>query len=66
MKKSINIIPEGPIDEMIALVVHAEQLGFDRCWVYDEGIVTRDVYVTMTAIATATDSGPGWRYRPGF
>jgi 5,10-methylenetetrahydromethanopterin reductase len=62
MKKSINIIPEGPIDEMIALAVHAEQLGFDRCWVYDEGIVTRDVYVTMTAIATATERleiGPG-------
>lgn len=62
MKKSINIIPEGPIDEMVALAVHAEQLGFDRCWVYDEGLVTRDVYVTMTAIAAATqrlEIGPG-------
>ncbi len=62
MKKSISIIPEGPIDEMIALAVHAEQLGFDRCWVYDEGIITRDVYVTMAAIAAATERleiGPG-------
>ena len=62
MKKSINIIPEGPIDEMVALAVHAERLGFDRCWVYDEGLVTRDVYVTMAAIAAATEHlqiGPG-------
>ncbi|HAQ23794.1 MAG TPA: 5,10-methylenetetrahydromethanopterin reductase, partial [Acidimicrobiaceae bacterium] len=33
-----------------------------RCWVYDEGLATRDLYVTMTAIAQATNRleiGPG-------
>lgn len=62
MKKSINLIPETPIAEMVGLASHAEDLGFDRCWVYDEGLVTRDVYVTMAAIAAATERlevGPG-------
>jgi len=62
MKKSINVIPERAIDEIVELAQHAEHLGFDRCWVYDEGLVTRDVYVTMAAIAAATETleiGPG-------
>ena len=40
----------------------AETLGYRRCWVYDEGLAAADVYVTMTAIALATESlevGPG-------
>ena len=62
MRYSINVIPEGPIAGIVELAVRAETLGFDRCWVYDEGLVTRDVYVTMAAIAGATDRlvvGPG-------
>jgi len=60
--KSINLIPEAPISEMVDVAVHAESLGFDKCWVYDEGLATRDVYVTMSAIAAATTElrlGPG-------
>jgi 5,10-methylenetetrahydromethanopterin reductase len=60
--KSINLIPEGPVAEMVAIAAAAEQLGFERCWVYDEGLATRDVYVTMSAIAGATTTmavGPG-------
>lgn len=40
----------------------AESLGYERCWVYDEGLAASDVYVAMTAIAVATESltiGPG-------
>ncbi|MEI7992601.1 MAG: LLM class flavin-dependent oxidoreductase, partial [Actinomycetota bacterium] len=51
---SVNIIPEGPIPELVALAVLAERLGYGRCWVYDEGLATRDVYVTLAAIAAAT------------
>jgi 5,10-methylenetetrahydromethanopterin reductase len=51
---SINLIPEGPIDELVALGVLAEELGYSRCWVYDEGLATRDVYITLAAIAAAT------------
>jgi 5,10-methylenetetrahydromethanopterin reductase len=58
----VNLIPETAIDRMVELAVEAEGRGFHRCWVYDEGLVTRDVHVTMTAIAAATDTlliGPG-------
>ena len=54
MRASLNLMPEIPIAEVVELARHAEALGFDRCWVYDEGLATRDVYVTLAAIAAAT------------
>ena len=60
--KSINLIPEAPIADMVAVAQRAESLGFNRCWVYDEGLATRDVYVTMAAIVAGTSTlavGPG-------
>jgi 5,10-methylenetetrahydromethanopterin reductase len=51
---SINLIPEAPVCELVELGRLAEQLGYDRCWVYDEGLATRDVYVTLAALAAAT------------
>ena len=62
MKTGINLIPEAPVGEMVGLAVAAEDLGFDRCWVYDEGLATRDVHLTLGAIAAATsrlELGPG-------
>lgn len=62
MKRSVNVIPECPVAEMVAIAQRAENHGFDRCWVYDEGLATRDVHVTMAAIALATtwlQVGPG-------
>ncbi len=62
IRRSVNLIPECPLDRIVALAVQAEELGFDRCWVYDEGLITRDVHVTMAAIAEATTRlaiGPG-------
>lgn len=59
---SVNLMPEGPVSELVELARLAESLGYGRCWVYDEGLVTRDVYVALTAIALGTDSirlGPG-------
>lgn len=58
----VNLIPEAGAASIVELAVEAERLGFTRCRVYDEGIVTRDVYVVMTAIALATERmtiGPG-------
>ena len=55
-------MPEAPVADIVELAVLAEGLGYDRCWVYDEGLATRDVYVTLTAIALATgrmELGPG-------
>jgi 5,10-methylenetetrahydromethanopterin reductase len=51
---SVNLIPEAPVADMVALAVLAESLGYQRCWLYDEGLATRDVYVTLAAIASAT------------
>ncbi len=58
----VNFIPEHPVGAVVELAGVAEGLGYDRCWVYDEGLATRDVYVTMTAVAAATERiriGPG-------
>ena len=54
MKIGINLMPEAPVSDLVVLARIAEELGFARVWVYDEGLAMRDVYVTMTAIAAAT------------
>ena len=51
---SVNLIPEAPVSQMVALGRSAEALGYARCWIYDEGLATRDVYITLAAIAQAT------------
>ncbi len=59
---SVNLMPEAPIADVVELARLAEEIGCARCWVYDEGLVTRDVYVTLTAIAANTSRipiGPG-------
>ena len=59
---SVNLMPNSPILDVVDLGVLAEQLGYRRCWVYDEGLYTRDVYVTLAALALATKEiliGPG-------
>jgi 5,10-methylenetetrahydromethanopterin reductase len=52
---SVNLMPEGSVTELVTLAVEAEQLGYDRVWVYDEGLVMRDCYVNLTAVALATN-----------
>ena len=53
---------KAPIGEIVELAVLAERMGYDRCWLFDEGVMTRDVFVTLTAIAERTSTikiGPG-------
>ncbi|MFW5942979.1 MAG: LLM class flavin-dependent oxidoreductase [bacterium] len=52
----VNLAPEAPVAQMVELAQEAERLGFQRCWIYDEGLPVRDPYVVMTAIAGATDT----------
>ena len=62
MELGVNLIPHGDPSATIAVAVAAEQAGFTRCLVYDEGLATHDVYVICTAIAAATERlivGPG-------
>lgn len=59
---SVNLMPDAAVAQVVELAVLAEDLGLARCWVYDEGLATRDVYVTLTAIALRTARlpiGPG-------
>ena len=62
VRPEFNVMPHGPIGRAVELARFAESLGYQRCWVYDEGMAAADVYVAMTAIALATESlevGPG-------
>jgi 5,10-methylenetetrahydromethanopterin reductase len=58
----VNLMPTAPVGMLVELAVEAERLGFSRCWIYDEGLHTRELYVTLAAIAAATERiriGPG-------
>ena len=52
----ISLMPHGPVADLVDLARIAENLGCCRCWVYDEGLATRDVYVALTAVALATST----------
>ncbi len=54
IETGINIFLELPVDSLVKIAQEAEELGFSKCWVYDEGLVTRDPYVTLSAIACNT------------
>ena len=59
---SVNLMPTAKVERIVELAELSEKLGYRRCWVYDEGLHTRDVFVTLTSIATATKNiliGPG-------
>ncbi len=59
---SVNLMAKAPVGEIVELAVLAEQMGYDRCWLFDEGVMTRDVFVTLAAIAERTSTikiGPG-------
>ena len=51
---ALNIIPDGPIEEVIDLVQVAEQSGYSTCRLYDEGLATHDVYVVSAAVASVS------------
>ncbi len=59
---SVNLMPTSKVEKLVELAELSEKLGYKRCWVYDEGLHTRDVFVTLTSIAIATKKiliGPG-------
>lgn len=53
---TVNVMPDGPPGEVASVVRRAEELGFEAAWVLDEGVVTRDVHVTLAASAGATST----------
>ncbi len=62
VRPAFNVMAHGSVRRAVELARLAESLGYERGWVYDEGLAASDVYVTLTAIAAATESltvGPG-------
>ncbi len=53
MKLGINIIPVMPIEEILALIRNAEELGYEYCLLADEGL-TPDVYALLAIAARET------------
>jgi 5,10-methylenetetrahydromethanopterin reductase len=54
LERSINVFLDLPVKKMTEIAQEAEELGFNKCWVYDEGLITRDPYVTLAAMAQKT------------
>ncbi len=62
LRPAFIVMPHHSVARAVELARMGEQYGYERCWVYDEGLAAQDVYVTMTAIALATETllvGPG-------
>ena len=53
LKLGTIVIPVMPADEIVALIVAAEEAGLDYCLVADEGFMP-DVYVALGAAALQT------------
>ncbi|KAA1251004.1 LLM class flavin-dependent oxidoreductase [Mycobacterium simiae] len=53
---AINQIPGVSVQRMAELAQEAERLGFNRCWVCDQGLDCHDIFVTLTAAALQTGS----------
>lgn len=50
------VMPEGPVEQVVDAVVVAEALGCSRVWIPDEGLAARECWVTLGAVAAATES----------
>lgn len=62
MKFDIGILASQPLPVIVRQVALAESLGFDTAWITDTHLVCRELWVTLTACATATSRirlGPG-------
>jgi 5,10-methylenetetrahydromethanopterin reductase len=62
MKFDIGILASQPLPVIVRQVRLAESLGFDTAWITDTHLVCRELWVTLTACATATSRirlGPG-------
>ncbi len=53
---STNQVPGVSVAAMAELTREAERLGYRRCWVCDQGLDCRDVFVTLAATAGVTQT----------
>ncbi|HBG75227.1 MAG: hypothetical protein A2X25_12750 [Chloroflexi bacterium GWB2_49_20] len=50
----INQSPGVKVQQMVEICQEAEHFGYDSCWAADQGLDTRDIFVTLAAIAQKT------------
>ena len=50
------VMPEGPVELVVEAAVVAERLGCSRVWIPDEGLAARECWVTLGAVAAATET----------
>ena len=50
------VMPEGPVELVVEAAVAAERLGCSRVWIPDEGLAARECWVTLGAVAAATET----------
>lgn len=50
----INQTPGVKVQETVEICQEAERLGFRSCWAADQGLDTRDIFVTLAAVAQKT------------
>ena len=50
----IGILPQGPVEECVELMVRAEDSGFDGAWVADSQSIFRDAFVALALGALRT------------
>ena len=53
---STNQVPGVSVAAMVELTREAERLGYARCWVCDQGLECRDVFVALAAAAGKTSA----------
>lgn len=56
IQSGINVFLDLPVQRIVEIAQEAETLGFSKCWVYDEGLATRDPYINLAAIALKTST----------
>ena len=52
----INQTPGVKVQQMVEICQEAEHLGYTKCWAADQGLDTRDIFVTLAAIAQKTST----------
>lgn len=52
----INQSPGVRVQQMVEICQEAEHLGYTSCWAADQGLDTRDIFVTLAAIAQRTET----------
>lgn len=52
----INQSPGVKVQQMVEICQEAEHLGYTSCWAADQGLDTRDIFVTLAAIAQRTNT----------